>query len=617
MGGHAAICPFLYMSASFHDSLRALTEQRLERAPGLIESLQYGFALSYDGYRLRCGSAEAWRFTGLRDFSGLSAEAWHTLDCMAEDSDNRQLDKVLPVMEHHAWAAGTNLSLDLAGKLWPRLSAGAQGRFLAGAARHLPLRDQQDEKSLADFILASLPSGQLDAQSAAECAANAIRADRSDLLTAVLEHSDFDPDGVVERLSDEYKSFHDEISQHATRILDVLLETAVRFKRAEAVELLLKAGASPNLPCWNLERSYSEWFSVLSYSINPRGFSELSERIANLLLEHGANPRGLACEDVNKPLKLSLDKKLWELADRLLDLGADFSGGHELTREEQEEFERWPLRYGISADELKWVQEKIAPLLPLAQPWEIPMFYRGGGQGGSFSTFLDSLLNEQSLDRLKHFEAGGLSTQLSPAIFVDIVKWKDLDFLLYLLRNEPNLERIVFRARRRNPAIGTNRLQALLCLPQDDRVNELLDFDPRDQEPLSLPDGSRFYVYLDAVAPPDHANGQLREGYFWLEEHSPVHRRRKDRVIVREIKREWKMVEIPANDYQMIDMMPVVKEMSGRFFLPGIIAGKMQFGQIFPEEWQSLVSAWMDAPFERAKQAFRRRIQEQISAPRR
>lgn len=598
------------MTASFHESLLALTEQPVERAPGLIESLQYGFALRYDGYRLRGGSAEAWRFTGLRDFSGLSAEAWHTLDCIADDLDDSQLDKVLPVMEHHAWAAGSNLSLGLAGKLWSRLSAGARGRFLAGAARHLPSHYEQDEKNLADFILTSLPLAELDAQSAAECGANAIRIDRSDILTAVLEHPDFDPDGAVERLSDEYERFHKEISQHATRVLDVLLEAAVRFKRAEAVELLLKAGASPNLPCWNLERNYNEWFSLLSYSINPRGYNE-SERIANLLLEQGANPRGLPCEDVNKPLKLSLDNRLWKLADRLLGFGADFSGGHVLTPDEREEFERWPLRHGISADELKWVREKIAPLLPLARPWEVPMFYTGGGQGGSFSTFLDSLLDRQSLDQLKHFEARGLSIHLTPAIFVDIVDWKDLDVLLYLLRNEPNLERLVFRARRRNPSIGTNRLQAWLCRPQDDRVNELLDFDSGDQEPLTLPDGSRFYVYLDAVAPPDHNNGPLKEGYFWLEEHSPVHRRRNDHVLVREMKREWHMVEIPSNDYQMIDMMPMVKEMNGRFFLPGIHAGKMQFVQIFPEEWQSLVSAWMDGPFEQAKKAFRRRIQEQ------
>lgn len=120
---------------------------------------------------------------------------------------------------------------------------------------------------------------------------------------------------------------------------------------------------------------------------------------------------------------------------------------------------------------------------------------------------------------------------------------------------------------------------------------------------------------MDAVAPPDHNNGPVKEGYFWLEQHSLVHRRRKDRVLVREIKRVWKMVEKPSNNYQMTDMMPVVKEMNGRFFLPGINAGKMQFAQIFPEEWQALVSAWMDAPFEQTKQAFRRRIQEQMSAP--
>lgn len=593
------------------ENLLALAALPEARPPGLIEAMHYGFALRYGIYRE----------------SPYGSWEWRTLNELGADLEERQLGEVLPVLAARAWEAGSHLSVRLAERLWPQLDDVVQGCFLAGAARHLSgprhpsASEASEENQLADFMHRHLPQARLDAQAAAEIAANAIRADQPALLSTVLAHPDFDRDASVDRLSAASNDrFKRQLSQHSIRTLDVLLEIAVRCLRTDAVERLLALGACPDLPCWNLERSYSEWFSLLSYAfqcLDQDKEAEAAQRIFDLLLKNGADPRGLPCEGLNHPLKLALARQRWDVADRLLDLGASFSGGRDL---EPKDFDK-PGRlipaghphYGVRDDDLRWVEEKIAPLLPLLQPWQAPLFYRGDAQGGASSTFLSSLLGETELDQLKHFEARGLSTRLTAALFIQIVHGGHYAALLHLLRQAPERPRIVFRVRRRNPEIGTSGLQAWLCQPQDDRINELPHFDPGDQEPLTLPDGSRFYFFLDAVAPADHDHGPLTAGCFWLEKHHPVHRRR-DRVLVRRLHRVWRMEEMPENDFDMYPLMPLVKEVEGRFFLPGISAGNLQFGQHFPDDWKPRIRTWLKEPFERAKAAFRQRILDQRAA---
>jgi hypothetical protein len=79
-------------------------------------------------------------------------------------------------------------------------------------------------------ILRKLPDASLDAESAVEIAANAIQANRLDVLDAVLSHHDFRGDGYVPRINGypEQMRFERQLSQHSTRLLDVLLEAAVR-----------------------------------------------------------------------------------------------------------------------------------------------------------------------------------------------------------------------------------------------------------------------------------------------------------------------------------------------------------------------------------------------------
>lgn len=47
------------------------------------------------------------------------------------------LVRVLPLLEMHAWTAGTLMIRRLPGLLWPQLPAVARGLYLAGLARHM------------------------------------------------------------------------------------------------------------------------------------------------------------------------------------------------------------------------------------------------------------------------------------------------------------------------------------------------------------------------------------------------------------------------------------------------------------------------------------------------
>lgn len=600
-------------SSSFETFIRFLSAEGVSQPPGMIETMHYGFALRYGGFRE----------------PSVAEEEWASLNTFAPGLTDEQLQKLLPVLDERAWEAGSHEASALAERLWERLSPSAQGAFLAGLARHLypapQSTDRPHEDRIERFIADRLPDASLTVHDAAEIAANAIRARKNVLLERVLGHPDFDSGGQISRartLPDEHH-FKKEISQHATRVVDVLLEAAVRCLNADAVDRLLKLGANPNLPCWNLERSFSDWFSLMSFALYSIWSSEqagAAKRIFHLLLDHGADARGLPCESLNHPLKMALDAGQWDLADRLLDRGADFTGGLECSPESFEKDAPFVpgglIRFHCGEEELAWVEDSIAPLLPLAKPWEVPLFHKGNGQGGWCGTFLNPLLSDARLERLRHFEKRGLPTRLTPALLISIAKGGDYAVLLYLLRDEPNLPRILFRIRRRFPDFGASGKQAWLGRPQRDRCNELTDFDPGPQTPLELPDGSRIWAFLDSIAPPNHTHGPVTEGCFWVEKITADHRRRSNRVEVRNLRRIWRMANKPGYDIDLRGMIPVVKEVDGCFFLLGVCEEAMVFASEFPEDWQPRVREWIDGPLEEIRLRVRERIDAQMAVNR-
>jgi hypothetical protein len=448
---------------TLEECIEALASTDTKRPQGMVDWMHYGFGL-------RCG--------GIGNFVK-GEEEWLQLEEAADTLGSDMLLRVLPLLEVHAWTAGSLMVRRLPDLLWPQLPAVARGRYLAGLARHMsrtahstPIDvlngDQPSGDSsptvfdVAAEILQELPGAELNTESAAEIGANAIRSNQFGVLDSVLNHHDYNGDGHVPRVNGypEQMRFERQLSQHSTRLLDVLLEAAVRCCKPSAMRPLLERGASPDIPCWNLERSYSDWFSALSFAIH--GLREVEDDVhemIELLIKHGANAHGLLCEGLNNPLMHAMRSERWILVDYLLDHGACFNGGLDYKPEDFKKVGRLipaghPLIHYRQKD-LDWVKETIAPLVPLAEFWQSPLFHKGNSQGGWTTTFLNCVLADEELPFLKKYEALGLPTTLTPALILDIVHGDHQEALLYLLRDNPNLPQIMFLIRRYKPDFGT------------------------------------------------------------------------------------------------------------------------------------------------------------------
>jgi len=278
------------MSSSQTDLLMKLAAQPMRHPPGLVEVLHYGYDLRYGQFRENV----------------ILYQEWFDLNSIAVNLDKNQFDFSLQLLTDRAWEAGSHSTLHLAHILWDQLPVTSKGEFLGGLACQLceVLRPPNwvfstSEKEAASFILNHVEGAKLTGQVAAEIACNAIRSDLPGILEQILLHSQFAPDAVVNRQHPLFcKDFSRHIATLSTRVLDVLLECAVRCLRPYAVDRLLKLGACPNIPCWNLERSFNEWFNLLSYAVDAAardGESKMAaSQIVDLLHLHGVDPMAFA-----------------------------------------------------------------------------------------------------------------------------------------------------------------------------------------------------------------------------------------------------------------------------------------------------------------------------------
>lgn len=307
---------------TINESIEMLAGTETKRPRGMVDWMHFGLAM---------------RYGGIVDYME-GQEEWQQLEKRADMLTKETLVKVQPLFECRAWAVGSLQLWRLPRLLCPQLSAVARGRYLAGLSRRIQRTEEPNtiDISTEDFevageILRNLPDASLDAESVAEIGANAIKANRLDVLNALLSHRDFSGDGFVARINgySEQVGFEQHLSQHSTRVLDVLLEAAARCLCPSAMRILLETGACPNIPCWRLERNYNKWFSVLSFAIDSLRETNDNpdvEEMIELLLKHGANAQGLVCEGLNNPIKLAMKKQRLALADRLREHGAYFSG---------------------------------------------------------------------------------------------------------------------------------------------------------------------------------------------------------------------------------------------------------------------------------------------------
>jgi hypothetical protein len=152
----------------------------------------------------------------------------------------------------------------------------------------------------------------------------------------------------------------------------------------------------------------------------------------------------------------------------------------------------------------------------------------------------------------------------------------------------------------RDPKFGVSGRQIWLGEPALDGSNAVEHFNPHGQQPLSLPDGSRVYAYLDCVAPPSHDLGPLTAGSYWLEDIKATHRRTGDRILISDVVRTWRMQKAPTYPIDAITVIPLVKEKDGRVFFLGISLNNATYGQNGPPEWKSRIWEWCTGSAEKS-----------------
>lgn len=510
----------------------------------------------------------------------------------------------------HAWEIGLNGRTGLLEKHWLTLTPEQRGLAVAG------LSETEDGMK---WIPPRLESCKFNAVTACELACNAVNQKQHDILAKVLETSTC-LTGEVQRYFGPgrrpWGEFSPVLERLSNRCIDLILEAAVIAKNPSAIRLALDHGANPDIPVWVLQRSYNEKHCALSFSIEHG-----MKKAARLLLAAGANPQGTDFCTPNLPLFQAVATEDHSLALSLLKKGASFAdskaGTQRRTAMANARKKKWisPANdyfFGHLEKDLSWVRDKIGTLIQLIPVGEKPCFYMGGGQGGYWRTFLDAVGSDVAA--IKRYEALGLDTRLTAEEFLSVLDDNAYDKLVFLLRNEPGevKGRVLFRVRRWRPSFGADGPMALQ--PQDDGVSDAVGFDPGSQEPLLLPDGGALFVDFDAIASPGHPHGPCLTGQFWHLTEKPALRRRGERTIMKSLRSQWKMEEKPDNNYQIKDLLPVVRRIGRRFIRLGCTMGELGF-RVKDRKISDLILKWDEsAQFQQIADEARRRITAQDQA---
>lgn len=553
------------------------------------------------------------------------ADEWGAIATIVQNDPGSVSSELIDQAERHAWAVGRHQLWPLVDLLWPRLTPVARTKVLAGESEFLKA------DGVAARIHARIENGTFDADSALEIGCNSIYYGRAGLVEKVLDISRSHLELHMDRigpLGDEGERWRKHLEPLSDRLIDLWFEAAVRSGNDAAIRLCLREGANPNIPIWRLERSFNERNSVLTCLLKEAANrdSSIGEPVKCLietLLDAGADPQGIDYEGRNRTLATVLSWKTGGIADLLLDRGARFEGGNLRAPQQTAGCEstivspRPSLR--IPRDEYDWAYETLGPWIDFAEIESVPYFYNGNAQGGDYRTFIESFFYEDDLEALRHFESRGLSTVLTIPILLSAIDAGAYHCLRYLLNQAREPEQALKRVLEHQPDFATHGLQ-YLCRAEADGCNVIPDFNTYGQTPIQMPDGTRFYAYLDAIAPPGHDHGPVPEGNIFVEVIDAEHRREGDILVTTKLRRRWRLVPIPGTDRMriesaaLIDVLPVVKELDGQFFWIGTNVGGFAWTKL-PEAWRQVVRDWEEGEAGQEVRALaKRRLQEQDSA---
>jgi hypothetical protein len=488
----------------------------------------------------------------------------------------------------HLWTIGDSGNRLLLEAIWDDLTPQQRGTALAGFS---------ENRKSEDWMAPRLAGSSFDALATSELVCNALLHRRSEIIPDILRLSS-DLSGSVLRYASPFRreiEASDTAGKLSVRCIDMILEAALIQENLATVRLALDHGADPNIPIWVADRTYTDWQCALSYSIKIR----LLEA-ADLLLDAGANAVGTPFCTPNLPLFHALEKGRHDLILRLLENGATFASVdpdnqrrdriRKVRMEKPQIIDPVPdYFFGSFNNSLDWVRTKFGPLIPFVPVEEKQCFYMAHAQG-HWTTFLN--VADCEIPTLGFYRTHGLDIRPSEEEFLTLFKSNAFDILRECLSSLPAASRakVFFRLRRRNPEFGNGT--PLDVLPQADGINAATAFDPGVQEPCILPDGSRLYVDLEAIAPPGHNHGGCPEGCFLHLWEKGIFRRRGDRTIMKRLVSDWVTHGIPKSPTGHFPNLPVVRWIDGQFIRVGCTAHELENLSRDPD-FKKVVKSWL------------------------
>lgn len=331
--------------------------------------------------------------------------------------------EMLPVIRHQAWFFGRRGWTDILLQHWDELEPETRGDALAG------LSECAADETLAEWVDARIESCVFGAEAACQLAVNGVGNERLDWVDPLLRHPDL-LERSVDRVAAENRmndgGFSQQVAGGALRNIDILLESCIRGYwggiefpawRIDLLKRLLELGADPDVGMFDLGRSYSDQYCVLSYVID-RDLPVL----ASLLLERGANPDGTDYSGIGQPLFVACMKRRISIVEDLVKHGARFDVGNSLSQY---------LDHYVKETQL--VRNLLGRVLPLIPVSEKVFFMDGGGMPGSYTHLTAFAGSEDSAEDLRRLLDLGLPAHLSAEEIGALMAWKCWNCLDLLL----------------------------------------------------------------------------------------------------------------------------------------------------------------------------------------
>ncbi|WP_395743497.1 ankyrin repeat domain-containing protein [Prosthecobacter sp.] len=238
-----------------------------------------------------------------------------------------------------------------------------------------------------------------------------------------------EPAAEVQWSRDRESGLAADVAWASRRVIDLVLEVAVKSENLEGVKLALEHGANPNARMLRVEGSFRERHTGLSLAMRL-----CKPEFVELLLNHPGIEAGPAQAVA---LWWALRKTHDKWVEVLCAKGVAFEHDEVPTwvqamNAEEKAESCGPFSVFFQPQELE-LARRLAAELPCVPPDHVSWFYEGNGQGGMWHTVLESLLEADDVGRLERLAELGLSLKLTTADYAAVAHGGSARCLAWLM----------------------------------------------------------------------------------------------------------------------------------------------------------------------------------------